>query len=692
MKKKKRLGMVGIALVGVILATSVPGVYSSTSAATVVAPKVPYDPLNPLTSKEIDSVTYLLKHSPNYASDMRFSEINLKEPDKSKVWKWVTGSAVFKKNAANKLPRQASFVITQKRKVFEGVVDLDKKQIVEWKENTTGGYYYNDQEASEIASEVVKKNPEYLAALKKRGITDLSNVFIYGLPAGYYGPNDTDPTKRINKFETIILSDGSSIELLVNNLLVTVDIDEKKVLKVEDDGVVPIPLFDEGYKKGDKKSKREPAKPIVITQPKGANYHIEGQQISWQGWKFHVRLDPRRGPIISAATFNDHGADRKVLYSGGLGGMTVPYGDPGLNWYFKTYMDAGEYGMGRLGRPLLVGADVPDNTSFIDATLSDFQGKPYTLPKVIGVFERYADSDWTHKEYDGTIGARARYELVVRFISTVGNYDYTFDYVFQQNGNIKIDVGASGYEANKSAITDKVNSSQDQYIDPNNAEIRNGTLVAKNIVAVLHQHLYSFRLDMDVDGQKNTVLEIAPKAVPTTDNAYRKSEMILEEKTYHTELEAAQKFDPSKILLVTNPAVKNKMGYLSGYQIIANSGGTHPFAQDPLFTDDDYLMQRAGYLKKHIWITPYKENEIYPEGKYINQNPKDTGLGSWAQQDRNIYNEDDVVWVTTGTTHVPRSEEWPMMSTEWVSMLLKPFNFLDRTPTLDLPKPANSAY
>nr|WP_286333536.1 hypothetical protein [Escherichia sp. HH091_1A] len=37
---------------------------------------------------------------------------------------------------------------------------------------------------------------------------------------------------------------------------------------------------------------------------------------------------------------------------------------------------------------------------------------------------------------------------------------------------------------------------------------------------------------------------------------------------------------------------------------------------------------------------------------------------------------------TTGTTHVARAEEWPIMPTEWVHTLLKPWNFFDETPTL----------
>lgn len=690
---KKRMALIGTTAAALLLMNLIPGNGWKTADAFSIAPLAPYDPLNPLNAHEIRKATSILKASSYYKPDMNFDEIALEEPEKSTVWKWETASDEYKSKAANKLPRLANFVISEKRHIFEGVIDLDKKTLVSWKENKDGGFYYINNSQMYKALKIVLANKEYLAALKKRGITDTSKLSVYGLPVEYNDKDENAEPRRLYKYETLLdVGDGNELAHLVNNLLVTVDIDEEKVISVEDDGVVPVPTADQGYNKKDKVTFKEEAHPIVISQPKGVGYAIKGQEISWQEWKFHVRLDSRRGTLISAATFNDNGSPRKVLYSGGLGGMTVPYGDPTLSWYFKTYMDAGEYGLGKLARKIVVGGDVPNNTTLIDATLNDDKGEPYTLPKVIGVFERYADSDWTHGEYDGTAGARPRTELVVRYITVIGNYDYTFDYIFQQNGNIKINVGASGVEAPKSAFTSKVSSSVDEYVDGSNDEIRNGTLVAPNTVAVYHQHIYNFRLDMDVDGQTNSALELKPETVAAKDDRYRKSEMVLTQKTYHTEQEAAQKFDPDKLVLLTNSSSKNNMGYVSGYQIIANAGGTHPFAEEPLFTADDELMQRAGYMKKHIWVTPYNKNEIYPEGKYVTNNAKDTGLGAWTRQDRDIYEKDDVVWVTTGTTHIPRSEEWPMMSTEWVSMLLKPFNFLDSTPTLDLPKPAASDY
>ncbi|MEF9179562.1 hypothetical protein U9Y90_07805 [Escherichia coli] len=53
-----------------------------------------------------------------------------------------------------------------------------------------------------------------------------------------------------------------------------------------------------------------------------------------------------------------------------------------------------------------------------------------------------------------------------------------------------------------------------------------------------------------------------------------------------------------------------------------------------------------------------------------------------SKDNESLDNTDAVVWMTTGTTHVARAEEWPIMPTEWVHTLLKPWNFFDETPTL----------
>ena len=97
---------------------------------------------------------------------------------------------------------------------------------------------------------------------------------------------------------------------------------------------------------------RPELKPIRISQPLGRNFRIDGNFIEWQKWRFHARFERRSGPVISLVTYDR----RQVMYQGSLAEIFVPYQDPGANWFYRTYMDAGEFGFGLLASPLAPGA------------------------------------------------------------------------------------------------------------------------------------------------------------------------------------------------------------------------------------------------------------------------------------------------------------------------------------------------
>ncbi|MGQ7114701.1 copper amine oxidase, partial [Escherichia sp. TWPC-MK] len=66
--------------------------------------------------------------------------------------------------------------------------------------------------------------------------------------------------------------------------------------------------------------------------------------------------------------------------------------------------------------------------------------------------------------------------LTLGWISTVGNYDYIFDWIFHENGTIGIDAGATGIEAVKGV---KAKTMHDETAKD---DTRYGTLIDHNIV------------------------------------------------------------------------------------------------------------------------------------------------------------------------------------------------------------------
>lgn len=650
-------------------------VFQSGLDTTFVVERTP-SPLNPLSAAEIQATVDILKASGRYQAGYRFTEISVKTPPKDQVWNFaLTGQPV-------QAPRQAAFVVLDGKKVIEGAVDLAARKVVGWKEveGAHGMVLLDDFAAVQAA---IEASPGYAQALAKRGIHDVKKVIGTPLTVGYFDGKDMlQQEDRLLKVVSYLdVGDGNYWAHPIENLVAVVDLVQKKVIKIEDQGVIPVPMKATPYDGRDRKATAAP-KPLEITEPEGKNYTIAGNTLHWRNWDLHLRLDSRVGLVLSTVTYNDKGTKRKVMYEGSLGGMIVPYGDPDVGWYFKAYLDSGEYGMGTLTSPIQRGKDAPENAVLLDATLADYSGKAATVPNAIAVFERYAGPEFKHQEMGQPNVSVERRELVVRWISTVGNYDYIFDWVFAENGTIGINAGATGIEAVKGVASRTM-------ADTTAAEdTRYGTLLDHHIVGTTHQHIYNFRLDLDVDGEANTLTEVDPVVLPNTRGGPRTSTMQTTTRTVATEQEAAQKFDPATIRLLSNTAKTNKVGNPVSYQLIPYAGGTHPIAKGANFGQDEWIYHRLSFMDKQLWVTRYNPDEMFPEGKFPNRSKTDTGLGQFTANNQSIANTDDVVWLTTGTTHVARAEEWPIMPTEWVHALLKPWNFFDETPTLGLNQPA----
>lgn len=648
--------------------TFINDVFQSGLDQTFQVEKRPH-PLNSLSAEEINQAVALVKASDKFSPDTRFTEISLHEPEKAAVWDFALNTTPVD------APRRADVIMLNGKQIIESVVDLTNGQILSWQPiEGAHGMVLLDDFAS--VQNIINASDEFAQALKKHGITDTKKVITTPLTVGFFDGKDglTQDARLLKVVSYLDVGDGNYWAHPIENLVAVVDLEAKKIVKIEEGTVVPVPMTPRAY---DGRDRVTPAmKPLNIIEPEGKNYTITGDTIHWQNWDFHLRLNSRVGPILSTVTWNDNGVKRKVMYEGSLGGMIVPYGDPDIGWYFKAYLDSGDYGMGTLTSPIARGKDAPGNAVLLDETIADYTGKPMTIPQAVAIFERYAGPEYKHLEMGKPNVSAERRELVVRWISTVGNYDYIFDWVFHQNGTIGIDAGATGIEAVKGVAAKTMH-------DPSaKDDTRYGTLIDHNIVGTTHQHIYNFRLDMDVDGENNTLVAMDPQVKPNTSGGPRTSTMQVNQYNISTEQEAAQKFDPGTIRLLSNTNKENRMGNPVSYQIIPYAGGTHPVASGARFAPDEWIYHRLSFMDKQLWVTRYHDGERYPEGKYPNRSTADTGLGQYSKDNESLENSDNVVWMTTGTTHVARAEEWPIMPTEWVHTLLKPWNFFDETPTL----------
>jgi len=633
--------------------------------AATASVDAPTHPLDALTGREIDRAVAILTAAKQVDSETRYPTITLLENPKAEVLKWVPGQT---------FERRARVDYLRGDRLFEADVDLTGGKIDKVTE-------VKDRQSAILfeeflgASEVVKKDPRWRAAMRKRGITNFDNVICAPLTVGpviderYHGLRLLkvpcfDKTGAANNVY------GRPIE----NVLAIVDVRKRAVLDVLDLGVVPVPTDVPSEAYDPATSTRKPTKPVQILSPQGQNFVVNGSLVSWDKWNFHLRVDKRLGPVISRITYEDGKEARQVAYQISTAEMFVPYMDPSETWAYRAYMDIGEYGFGALSSPLKPGSDCPVNAKFLDAVISDDHGKPMTLKNVVCIFERDTGQPlWRHYEFfTDSHESRPDVELVVRMAPEVGNYDYLLDYAFNRSGEIEVRVGAYGIIATKGVAARKMDDATAKN------DTKYGTLVAPNLVGVNHDHFMSFRVDLDVDGQNNRL--VADKFVKRelAGNPLRHSLWQVERSIVGTEASLDLMNEPVWYR-VESESRRNAMGNPTSYQLMPGHSDLS------ILDSDEPQQQRASFSSAALWVTRYNPDETFAAGRYPNQNRNVEGLPRFIADRQSVKNQDLVLWYTIGFRHQTRSEDWPVMPALWHSFKIRPFNFFDRNPGLDVP-------
>jgi primary-amine oxidase len=495
-------------------------------------------------------------------------------------------------------------------------------------------------------------------------------VFCFPVFPGNFGTERDKENKRLGM---VSCYDAGGKEGLwgrpIAGLLAVIDYDDQKLVNLIDTGVVPIP-------EGGPSIAADLPNAMQPMGPEQQRFSITDSWIEWDKWRFHLRIDPRVGPVLSQASIKYGDERRSVLYHGSVSEMFVPYMDPTRNWYFRTYLDVGEYNIGTSGVPLRHGIDCPADAEMISANFMNERGTTYGKKDVACVFERETgDPAWSHYEMASDTLNRRHTELVVRFVVWLGNYDYVVDWIFSETGSIKGRVGATGIVQIKGV------NSQTMAAETATSDTRFGRLIAPGTVAVNHDHFFNFRLDLDVDGSDNRMIVDRLRRVDldaTDFNTPRRQIWQIFPEILKQESDAKLSVDTNNPALwrVSNPRVTNRVGNPVSYQL-------HPgVTARTLLDDDEIAHRRASFTDHHLWVTPYAANERYAAGDYPNQHPGGAGLPEWTTANRSIEDTDLVLWYTIGMHHVVRAEDWPIMPTIHNEFELRPFDFFDYNPTV----------
>lgn len=417
---------------------------------------------------------------------------------------------------------------------------------------------------------------------------------------------------------------------------------------------------------------RQTTKPYRVLQPEGPSFRVEGNSLTWEKWSLHIGFNYREGLTLHDVRYDG----RSLFYRLSLAEMFVPYGDPRVPYPRKAAFDLGNDGAGINANNLRLGCDCLGVIKYFDAWHNTRSGEPMKLPNVICCHEQDDGILWKHTNFrtQNAVVTRSRV-LVLQTIITVSNYEYIFAFYFGQDASINYEVRATGILSTTPIAIGE--------------QVPYGTVVAPGVFAPYHQHLFSLRIDPAIDGHANSlqVEESHPMPVdnPNVHNplgvGYTTSKQIIGH-----EQGLDLDFTTNRIFKIVNEQVINPMtGTPVGFKIM-------PFYSQLLLAHPrSYHALRSEFGQHAIWVTRYDDEEIFPAGRHTMQSQGREGIASAIERRRksptantSVRNEDIVIWHTFGSTHNPRIEDWPVMPSEKMVVGLKPFNFFNNNPGLDV--------
>ena len=425
------------------------------------------------------------------------------------------------------------------------------------------------------------------------------------------------------------------------------------------------PLFSSYEKRGSPQPKK-PLRAPTFYEPDGKRFTVSGRHVEYMSWSFDFRLDSISGLQLLDIKFNS----KRIVYELSLQEAITFYS--GYSPFLSTtkYVFSG-WAMGRKNFELVRGVDCPGTAMFFDAVHYVDTAKPRSFKNAVCLFEmdagvplrrHYDDDHVGGYQFYGGLGSHV---LVLRSISTIFDLDMIVDFVFYQNGAIESKVTTTGY-LQAAYSTDK--------------EKLYGFQVHDKIVGTIHEHLFNFKVDLDVDGRINSFEAIDISKIEVEDSSWlsERNQNVMKRDEKRTEMDAAFKFDgnqPSLFNMLSTS--RNGFDVKKGYLIQPKKSGK-------LFSPGWFRTNMAPWSLYEVAITKQKPSEKKSSSIYNQANPIRVKFQEFLEDNDNIKDEDLVAWVSMGIMHVPRAEDIPNIMTPGnsVSFFLQPFNYFDFDPSM----------
>src|SRR5262249_51850406 len=183
----------------------------------------------------------------------------------------------------------------------------------------------------------------------------------------------------------------------------------------------------------------------------------------------------------------------------------------------------------------------------------------------------------------------------------------------------------------------------------------------QKVFAPSHVHNFYYRLDFDIDGPDDNVVE---------EFNYQQDQPGSLTGSHHwapvlTETSRPWNAASFRSWRVVNRASKNALGHPRSYELVPGGNGTFRGGSAEAFAQAE------------LWVTRHHAQE-FPFSA-TDPRPLKTALPSYLNGEA-VDGQDLVVWYVLHVHHIPRTEEYPAMPIDWVGFHLVPRDFLDASP------------
>jgi primary-amine oxidase len=511
--------------------------------------------------------------------------------------------------------------------------------------------------------EVARNHTKVVELCHEIGITDMQNVYFDVWATGVedrWGFNR--PLLQAFPYHRLSARDNQYAHPLDFSVVANPELNEIVSVDVRDTGEkrTPISLGEYNYRPEYLRDFycQDGLKPIETIEPQGPSFHVEGNKITWAALKMHVGFNYREGIVLSDVRINDpyQKRERMLFNRISVAEIVMPYGSPCS-----------------MTHALQLGNECTGAIHFLDAVTATSKGEPFLIKNAVCIHEE--DNGLLYKHTDtrdnSSVSARDR-KLIISQIVTAANFDYAFYHIFTLDGTYKLEVKLTG-----TPTTSWLNRSNDD-----------GTKPTPKVDGQNLQHMFCLRVDPAIDGPQNTVVQNDTVLSNGGDNLPKQltSNTFNTEKTqFHTTSQGAASYcyESGRTWDITNPnSINPNTGKPVAYRI---------FNKNWLPLYNQPKSQLADFCQKALWVTPYRDGELFPAGKYLCQSANEARhsgsetVVDWAARDESIENTDIVCYIQFGLTYCPRAEDFPIMPMESTCVTLRASNFFKGNPALWVP-------